>query len=133
MNTQSHRPPADSQPFSGKGVIVGIDWADREHAVCLIDPHGRTTLETLPQSPEAIDEWAGKLAGRFPGQMGANNVITERNEGLIWALTAFDLRLSADSSDPLIPTDRRVARFSAFRVLPSARKYLLPSAKQAPE
>ncbi|MBV9826064.1 MAG: hypothetical protein JO001_10360, partial [Alphaproteobacteria bacterium] len=56
-------------------------------------------------------------------------VITERNEGLIWALTAFDLQLSADSSDPLIPTDRRIARFSDFRFLPSARKYLLPSAE----
>ena len=75
----------------------------------------------------------GRVSGRFPGQMGANDVVTERNECLIWALTAFDLWLSADSSDPLISTDRRVARLSAFRILPSARKYLLSSAEQAPE
>lgn len=27
--------------------------------------------------------------------MGANDVVAERNKGLIWALTAFDLGLSA--------------------------------------
>jgi transposase len=93
MNTQSHLPPPDSQPFSGKGVIVGIDWADREHAVCLIDPHGRITLETLPQSPEAIDEWAGKLAARFPGQVIAIGI--EQSKGaLVHALLKYEhLRL----------------------------------------
>ena len=59
--------------------------------------------------------------------------LQKQMDRLIWALTALDLRLSADPSDPLIPTDRRVARFSAFRILPSAGKYLLPSAEQAPE
>jgi hypothetical protein len=65
--------------------------------------------------------------------MRSDDLITERDECLIWTLTASDLWLSADSSDPLIPTDRRIARFSALRILPSAGKYLLSSAEQAPE
>jgi hypothetical protein len=65
--------------------------------------------------------------------MRSDDLITERDECLIWTLTASDLWLSADTSDPLIPTDRRIARFSALQILPSAGKYLLSSAEQAPE
>ncbi len=89
MNTQSHFPPPDSQPVSGKGVIVGIDWADREHVVCLIDPHGRATVDTLPQSPEAIDEWATQLATRFPGQVIA--IAIEQSKGaIVYALLKYE-------------------------------------------
>jgi hypothetical protein len=75
----------------------------------------------------------GRVSCRFTGQVGANDVVAEWNEGLIWTLTAFDLWFSADPPDPLVPTDRRVARLSAFRILPSAGKYLFSSAEQAPE
>jgi hypothetical protein len=94
----------------------------REKPACLVRQHG------IDASGEIE-----RVSGCFPGKMGANDVVTERNECLIWALTAFDLRLSADSSDPLISTDGRVTRFSAFRILPSTRKYLLPPAEQAAE
>src|SRR5271165_4647838 len=93
-----------------------------EEPACLVRQHG------INPSGEI-----GRISGRFPGQMGANNVVTERDECLIWALTALDLRFSADPSDPLIPTCRRIARLPAFRILPSAREYLLPPSEQAPE
>jgi len=48
-------------------------------------------------------------------------------------MTALDLRLSANSSDPLIPAQRRVARLSCFGILPSARKDILSSAEKVPE
>jgi hypothetical protein len=101
------------------GLLVEIR---REKPACFV------RLHRIDTSGE-ID----RVSGRFPGQMGANNVVAERDESLIRTLTTLNLRLSANPSDPLIPTDRRVARFPAFRILPSARKYLLSSAEQAPE
>jgi transposase len=91
MNTQTQLPPTDTQPspLGGQTVIVGIDWADREHAVCLIDPHGRATVTQLPQSPEAIDEWAGDMAARFPGQTIA--IAIEQSTGaLVHALLKYE-------------------------------------------
>src|SRR5579864_5140950 len=89
MNTQIHLPPADNHPLSGRGVAVGIDWADREHVACLIDPHGRATVHPLPQTPEAIDEWAIELAGRFPGQIIP--IAIEQSKGaLVHALLKYE-------------------------------------------
>jgi len=48
-------------------VIIGIDWADREHVVCLLD--GRTPkLQVLVQDPAAIAEWLDELRKKFPQQ-----------------------------------------------------------------
>src|ERR1700728_4682960 len=68
-----------------------------------------------------------------PNQMRSKNVVTERDKCLIGAFSAFDLRLAADASHPLIATHRRVARLSALRIFPSARKHLLPPSEQAQE
>jgi hypothetical protein len=65
--------------------------------------------------------------------MRSKNVVTERDKCLIGAFSAFDLRLAADASDPLIATHRRVARLSALRIFPPARKHLLSPSEQAPE
>jgi len=91
MNTQTQLPPTDTQalPLGEQVVIVGIDWADREHAICLIDPQGRATVAQLPQSPEAIDEWAADLAGRFPGRTIA--IAIEQSTGaLVHALLKYE-------------------------------------------
>ena len=65
--------------------------------------------------------------------MGSKNVVTERDKCLIGAFSAFDFRLAADASDPLISTHRRVASLSAPCILPSARKHLLAPSEQVPE
>ena len=101
------------------GLLVEIRG---EEPACLVRQHG------IDPGGE-ID----RISGCFPGQMGAKNVVAERDKCLIWALSAFDLRLSADASDPLIPTHRRIARLSAPCILPSARKHLLSPSEQAPE
>ena len=74
-----------------------------------------------------------RITGRFPGEMGSKNVVAERDKCLIGAFSAFDFRLAADASDPLISTHRRVASLSALCILPSARKHLLSPSEQAPE
>jgi transposase len=71
-------------------ALVGIDWADEQHAVCL-RPTGRSRCEasTLKQTPEAIDEWASGLRRRFEGRPVA--VSLEQSKGaLIYALMKYD-------------------------------------------
>jgi transposase len=48
-------------------IIIGIDWADREHVVCTIDPQRLQPLfHTLAHQPEAIAQWAAELRARYP-------------------------------------------------------------------
>ena len=43
-------------------VIIGIDWADKAHAVCLIDPlRPKPQHSELSQQPEDIAAWAAEL------------------------------------------------------------------------
>ena len=75
--------------LSADTVIVGIDWADSDHVVCVIGPDGRLEIGTLEQSPEAIDEWAAALKRRFPGRTIA--VALEQSKGpLIHALMKYE-------------------------------------------
>ncbi len=76
-------------------VCIGIDWADQEHALCLIDPAHpeRREHQQLPQQPEAIEAWVAELRRRFPGQAIA--ICLEQSKGaLIHALMKHEcLRL----------------------------------------
>jgi len=71
-------------------IFIGIDWADCEHVVCLIDERGQTHISTLQQSPQAIDEWVAGLQKNFPGKTFA--VAVEQSKGpLIYALMKYDV------------------------------------------
>ncbi len=86
-------------------AFVGIDWADQEHAVCLIDPKTQTPeLTNLDQDPEAIGQWVAKLQQRFPEQKVA--VCLEQKRGaLIYALMKFERLV-------LVPVNpKQLARF----------------------
>jgi transposase len=71
-------------------AFVGIDWADQEHAVCLIEAHGsQFEHRVLPQQAEALDEWAAGLRERFGGRNVA--VCLEQSRGaLIYALMKYE-------------------------------------------
>ncbi len=71
-------------------AFVGIDWADQEHAICLIDRRQENPEnDTLDHEPDAIDQWVAQLQQRFPGQKIA--VCIEQKRGpLIYALMKFD-------------------------------------------
>ena len=74
--------------LSADAVVVGIDWADAEHVLCLIEPDGRLEIGTLQQSPETIDEWAAQLQRRFPGKTIAVALEGCRNS-IRWNHAAF--------------------------------------------
>jgi transposase len=71
-------------------ALIGIDWADSKHDVCLIDPRTlRREASHLRHSPTALDEWAATLRARFGGQKVA--VCLEQSRGpLIYALLKYD-------------------------------------------
>lgn len=107
-----HTPETPSgQPFP---ITVGIDWADRQHVVAVCDHHGRTTLATLEQSPQAIDEWVADMTRRFPGE--TLQVAIEQSRGpLVHALMGYEqIRLY-----PINPSQLAAYRQS---LSPSGRK-----------
>ena len=71
-------------------ALVAIDWADRQHAVCLYDGSKGTREHTVvKQTPAALQEWALSLRTRFAGQRIA--VCLEQARGpLIYALLQYD-------------------------------------------
>jgi transposase len=77
--------PAVSPPE----ICIGIDWADQEHAVCVLEPGQAAANYSLKQSPEAIDLWHADLRTRFAGRK--IGIALEQSRGaLIWALMKYD-------------------------------------------
>src|SRR5438309_7037027 len=62
--------------------FVGIDWASRAHAVCIIDQTGRVRWQdSVPHTAEGLPELVGHLR-RFRGR-GGLRVALERPSGLL--------------------------------------------------
>jgi transposase len=102
-------------------ALIGIDWADKKHDLCLLDSAtGKREASTLPHSPQALDEWAAALRARYDGQQVA--VCLEQSRGpLIYALLKYDFM----TLFPINP--RTLARFrEAFS--PSRHKDDAPDA-----
>ena len=71
-------------------ALVGIDWADKKHDLCLIDSAtGKRQAAVLPHSPQRIEQWVTSLRARYGGQSVA--VCLEQSRGpLIYALLKYD-------------------------------------------
>ena len=70
-------------------AFVGIDWADRQH-VWALRQAGSSTIESgqMDHTPEAVDQWAVKLAQRFVGRPIA--VALEQSRGpLVFMLSKY--------------------------------------------
>jgi hypothetical protein len=76
--------------MSEYAALVSIDWADQQHAVCLLDPStGEREQAIVKHTPQALQEWALSLRQRFAGQPIA--VCLEQSRGpLIYALLQYD-------------------------------------------
>lgn len=71
-------------------ALIGIDWADQKHAVCL-SVAGSDQIEqtTLDHTPEALADWIGDLRQRFGGR--PVGICLEQTRGaLIHALLVHD-------------------------------------------
>jgi transposase len=70
-------------------ALVAIDWADKQHAVCLYDQRtGQRQQSIVKHTPAALQEWALALHQRFGGQPIA--ICLEQSRGpLIYALLQY--------------------------------------------
>jgi transposase len=76
-----------TEPQTEFAAFVGIDWADEEHAVCVLDGE-RLRREVLSHTPEAIAAWAASLERDFGGRPVA--VMLEQSRGaLLHALLQY--------------------------------------------
>ena len=74
-------------------LIVGIDWADQEHAVCIITPDGTRKHQTLKQDADDIQQWVSNIQQQFP-DCEIRIVIEQSKGALVHALMNFgDLHL----------------------------------------
>lgn len=92
--------------------LVAIDWADRQHAVCLYDVStGAREHIVVKQTPAALQEWALSLRTRFAGQPIAVG-LEQAGGPLIYALLQYDFLVLY----PINPaTWRSIARLSHRR------------------
>jgi transposase len=90
-----------SQPDSttANEIIVGIDWADQQHALEIQYPDRRPTSRLLEQTPQAIDAWITELAELYPSASVV--VALERSDG---ALVAALLKYPQVTIYPVNPT-----------------------------
>jgi transposase len=84
-----HTQPMNSTDFRATyAAIVGIDWAEEKHAICLLDG-ARQVEQELEHTPEAIADWAESLRRQFDGRPVA--VCIEQARGaLIHALMQYE-------------------------------------------
>jgi transposase len=86
MTTQAKTSSSEPQ-FA---ALIGIDWADQKHDVCLCEVDSdHFEYRVVEQTPEAIDEWVTQLRQRFSGRPVA--VCLEQTRGaLIYALMKYE-------------------------------------------
>jgi transposase len=68
---------------SASQILVGVDWADAEHAVHVLFPDGRVSATQVEQTPEALDAWIAQLGEPFPD--GTIAIALEQKHGALVA------------------------------------------------
>jgi len=70
-------------------AIIGIDWADKKHDICVHDmATGRRRRSQVRHKPEDLDEWAGSLHRRYGGPIA---VALELSKGpIVSVLQKYD-------------------------------------------
>ena len=65
--------------------------------------------------------------------MLVDDVVGDRDEGLMGAFPAFDLRLAAYPLNPFVGARGRIARLGGLLVLPAEREHVGSACEQAPK
>jgi transposase len=117
----NHDTPLSHAP----AALVGIDWADQEHAVCLREAGAnRGEASVLKHTPEAIDEWAAGLRKRFGGRPVA--ICLEQSKGaLIYALLKYDFFILYPINPAKLANYRKAMTHSGAKDDPTDAELLL--------
>lgn len=71
-------------------AFIGLDWADQQHDISVAPSAGGDPVhQVIPHTPEALNEWLGKLRQQYPeGQIA---ICLEQSKGaLIFHLLGYD-------------------------------------------
>jgi transposase len=111
--------------MSQYAALVSIDWADQQHAVCLLDPStGRREPAIVKHTPAALQEWALALRQRFAGKPIA--VGLEQSRGpLIYALLQYDFFILYPINPATLAKYRQAFSTAHGKDDPSDADYLL--------
>jgi hypothetical protein len=71
-------PQVSSKDTAASCLLVGIDWADAEHAYAMRDPNGKLHRGTFKQTPEAIATLLSSWEKLFPGAFMVVCIETKR-------------------------------------------------------
>jgi len=109
-------------PFA---ALIGLDWSDRKHDLCLIDATtGRRELFVIAHTPEALDDWARALRARFNGAKVA--LCLEQSRGsLIYALLKYDFLVLYPINPQMLSRFREAFTPSRAKDDPSDAEYLV--------
>jgi transposase len=114
-------------------AVVGLDWADRKHDVCLqIGPDAEREFAVIEQRPEALDAWANALRERFDNRPVA--VCVELRKGpVIYALSKYEHLTLFMVNPGLVAKMRRALRPSGAKDDPSDAALILDILEKHPE
>ena len=100
-------------------ALVGIDWADRKHDICVQPLPGQVRERlVLAHRPEAIEEWANGLRTGFANRPVA--VCLEQRKGpLVYALSKYEHLVLFPVNPQLLAGLRRAFRPSGAKDDPS--------------
>jgi transposase len=118
--------------LSHYAAIVGIDWADRKHDLCVRVTDAPDTFTVLDHCPDAIDTWAMDLRARFGGKPIAV-CIESRKVPLIYALLKYDFLVLFPVNPQTLARYRRALRPSRAKDDPSDAQLLVDLVLRHPE
>lgn len=75
--------------FTQYAVLIGLDWADKKHDVCLLPSDtGQFEYDQFDHKPQAIDKWVLSLHERFPKRRIAI-CLELKNGPIVYALLKY--------------------------------------------
>jgi transposase len=106
-------------------ACVGLDWADRQHLICLQATHSpQLESKQLDQKPDALHEWIAQLRGRFAG--GKVGIAIEQSRGaVIHALMMYDFLQIYPINPKALARYREAFRVSGAKDDPSDAELLM--------
>jgi len=119
-------------PLANVAVVVGVDWADRKHDLCLkVAGTDCVEFSTLAHTPEAIEDWVNQLRRRF-GDRPVAVSLESRKAPLIHALLKYDNLVLVPVNPQTLARYRRALRPSRAKDDPSDAELLLDLVERHP-
>jgi transposase len=82
LKTQQETDMKTAKENEALPVVLGIDWSDQKHDICLWDAERRKLeFDVVKHRPEVLHDWVCRLRDRFPGQQIA--VGLEQSKGAL--------------------------------------------------